>query len=115
MLAGLDWQEGAAARPGHFPAHPLDLLALQRRDQIAPQQEGAVGLAPGVAGLGEPLGASFEGLRHLPAETGRSDRNAAVGDQLPVEPGRPVAADLLSRPSVERMRTRRPSPPRLRS
>jgi hypothetical protein len=48
-----------------------------------------------MARLDEPLGALFEGLRHLLAEPSRPCWNAAGGHQFPIEPGRPLAADLL--------------------
>jgi hypothetical protein len=72
-----------------------DLLALQYGDKVPRQEEGSVSLAFGVAGLDEPLGAPVEGPGYVAAENVLDERYASVGNKLPVEPGRSVAADLL--------------------
>ena len=93
IFAGLGRAVGQATLGGHLFADSIELLALQRGDR-APGNGNEAVLHAGMAHFDEPRGAPVERGVHLPAEAGPGKGQVVFRNQLPVEPGRAVAANL---------------------
>lgn len=93
ILAGLGRAVGQATLGGHLFADSIDLLALQRGDR-APRDGNEPVLRAGMAHFDETRGAPVKRGVHLPAEAGPGKGQVVFRNQLPVEPGRAIAANL---------------------
>jgi len=87
------WHIGQAALGRHLPANVIDLLPFKRGDGLA-RDGNRLPAVRGVAHLHQPLGTPIEGTLYLLAEPRLGQRCPFVGDKLPIQPGRAVAADL---------------------
>src|SRR4029077_310548 len=94
VLAGICWHVGQAALCSHLVANALDFPSLQGRSGADGDVNVAIpsGCEPH---LHKSLSATTEGVIDLSAEPAVGDCHTLGRYQLPVEPGRAVAADLL--------------------
>ena len=75
-------------RPGHFPANPFDLAALQRRDDIAGDGDRLVSVDRSMAHLNEPFRTPVGSVDDIPTKAILSDRRRRSRDKLPIQPRR---------------------------
>jgi len=91
IFANLAWGEDETLFCGHLASDPLGFPLLKKGRGVAWNLDEAV-LGGGIAHVDKAQGAAVEGFPNVPAKPAVGNFEALTSRQVPIKPGRPIAA-----------------------